>query len=231
MLALIPTTAAAGRSHYGRLFGTEVIPERGAELVTWIGEENREGLKQTVWGFEALIGVTDQLELALPTEFLWARGEGVPGAFTWDSYGIEARYRFVSQDPVDAPAFAPLVRAAVHRDIRVRDAVRAEVDLVGSYELENFHAVVDLGFASVITADDASFQLRPGAGVSYRVVGDLRIGAEVYSELDLDDKAARWVAAGPNLGWSHGRVWVSASFGIGLYQIQTAPRVVWGIAF
>ncbi|MEJ7602218.1 MAG: hypothetical protein WKG01_30250 [Kofleriaceae bacterium] len=140
------------------------------------------------------------------------------------------RYRFVSQDPVDAPPFAPLVRAAVY-DVRARDAVRVEADVVGSYEIKNFHALVDLGVTAVITSDDSSFEFRPGAGVTYRVVQDLRIGAEVYAELDVDNKAARWIAAGPNLGWSHGRTWVSASFGIGLYQIQTAPRFVWGIAF
>jgi hypothetical protein len=225
------TSAFAGRTHYGWLLGTEVMPERGAEIETWIAEQNRESLKQTTWGFQGLAGVTDQLELAFPVELLWARGAGVPGDFTFASYGIEARYRFVSQDPVDAPPFAPFIRAAIERDVRARDTVRAEIDLVGSYEMDAVHALVDLGFAGNIAQEDASFEIRPGAGVSFRVTGDLRLGAEVYGQISFDTPEQRWVAAGPNLAWSHGRFWLSAAFGIGLYQIQTAPRAVWGIAF
>ena len=228
---LFPSAAVAGRSHYGWLYGTEVMPERGVEFENWVAEQNREHLKETslLWG--PLVGVTDALELALPVEFVWARGDGVPGDFTVDQYGLEARYRFVSQDPVDAPPFAPLARVAIKRDVRVRDVVRAEIDLVLSYEMDDLHALIDIGLVGDLNGDQASFEIRPGAGVSYRVTGDLRLGGEVYSELSFDDKAARWVAAGPNLGWSHGRFWLSAAFGIGLYQIQTAPRVVWGIAF
>ena len=73
--------------------------------------------------------------------------------------------------------------------------------------------------------------LRPGAGVSFKAVGDLRFGAEVFAEINIDSKATSWAAAGPNLAWSHGRFWLSAAFGIGLYHVDTAPRVQWGIAF
>jgi len=62
-------------------------------------------------------------------------------------------------------------------------------------------------------------------------VGDLRVGAEVYSELSLDSKKESWVVVGPNAAWTQGRFWLSASFGIGVYQIETAPRVQWGIMF
>lgn len=226
-----PTAASAGRTHYGWLFGTEVMPERGAEIQTWVGEQNRESLKQTTWGFQGLVGVTDQLELALPVELLWQRGDGVPGALTFASYGLEARYRFVTQDPVDAPPFAPLLRVAIERDVRARDTVRAEVDLVGSYEVDAIHALVDIGFVGDISRETSSFEIRPGAGLSYRVAGDLRLGAEVYGELSFDTPEKRWFAAGPNLAYGHGRFWMSAALGIGLYQIQTAPRVQWGIAF
>ena len=53
----------------------------------------------------------------------------------------------------------------------------------------------------------------------------------VASFANLENKAPRWIAAGPNLAWSHGRSWVSAAMGIGLYQIKTAPALQWGIMF
>jgi hypothetical protein len=63
------------------------------------------------------------------------------------------------------------------------------------------------------------------------VGGDFRIGAEVFAQISLDDKGASWAVAGPNMSWTHGRFWVSATYGIGVYQIKDAPRMQWGIAF
>lgn len=212
------------------------MPERGAELQTWIDEENgREpgDIHWTTWGFTALVGITDQLELSLPLEFQWRDSDASAPSFTFSQYGIEARYRFVSSDPVDAPPFAPLARLAVKRDVTTRDQILVEADLVASTTTSSgsVHALVDLGFAAGITPDEQQYELRPGAGVSFRTVGDLRLGAEVFSKLNLEFKERSWVAAGPNLAWSHGRFWMSAAFGIGVYHIKTAPRVQWGIAF
>lgn len=231
-----PGRADAGRTQYGWLFGTEVLPERGAEMITWIDEQNDRapnGIHWTRWGWSGLIGVTDQLMLGLPIEFLWRENDMTAPSFTWQRFGIEARYRFVSQDPVDAPPFAPLGRIAVYRDILARDQVNVEADLVASTTTESgsVMALVDVGFAANLGKDEQHFEVRPGAGVSFRIAGDLRLGGEIYSELSLDDKKQSWVAAGPNVAWSHGRFWLSASFGIGVYQIETAPRVQWGIMF
>ncbi len=228
--------ASAGRTPYGWLFGTEVMPERGAELQTWIDEENGRGpadVHWTTWGFTALVGITDQLELSLPLEFLWQDSDASEPSFTFSQYGVEARYRFVSSDPVDAPPFAPLARLAVKRDVIVRDLVVIEADVVVSTTTSSgsVSALVDLGVTAGLTKDEQEIVLRPGAGVSFRAVGDLRVGAEVIAEIDLDDSAQSWAAAGPNLAWSHGRFWLSAAFGIGVYHIETAPRVQWGIAF
>ncbi len=231
-----PGVANAGRTQYGWLFGTEVMPERGAEVQTWIDEENGRApgnIHWTRWGFTALVGVTDQLELSLPLEFLWRDSDATEPSFTFSQYGIEARYRFVSSDPVDAPPFAPLARVAVKRDVTVRDVVVVEADLVASTTTASgtVHALIDLGVTAAIAKDDQVIVLRPGAGVSFKAVGDLRFGAEVFAEINLDSKATSWAAAGPNLAWSHGRFWLSAAFGIGLYHVDTAPRVQWGIAF
>jgi len=231
---LLPRTADAGRSFYGWLYGTEVMPERGVELQTWILETSDKYDSHTKessiwWG--PLIGITDRLELALPIEMDWTRPELGKTTFTFKRFGIEARYRLVSQDPVDAPPFAPLVRVAVKRDVSVRDDVRVEADAVGSYEIGVVHALVDVGFISDITPDKQHSELRPGAGISVSATDELRIGAEIYSELSLDSNGKSWAVAGPNVAWTHGRFWLSGAFGIGIYQVKVAPRVMWGIAF
>jgi hypothetical protein len=231
-----PGVANAGRTQYGWLFGTEVMPERGAELQTWIDEENgREpgDYHQTSWGFTALVGVTDQLELSLPVEFVWKDSDLIAPTTSLQQYGIEARYRFVTSDPVDAPPFAPLARLAVKRDVLTRNLTVIEADLVASTTTPtgSIQALIDLGLNVGITRDEQDFELRPGAGVSFKVVGDLRLGAEMFSEIHTDSAAASWVIAGPNLAWSQGRFWLSATFGIGVYHIDNAPRMQWGIAF
>jgi hypothetical protein len=230
-----PGSAHAGRTFYGWLYGTEVMPERGAELMTWVSEENRKSdennASQTDWWIGPLIGVTDNLELALPVEVTWARSD-VPGSAhtSLDKFGIEARYRFVTQDPVDAPPFVPLLRVAVKRLVLQRDTIRPEADFVASYQSGRLHTLVDLGLIGEINANSHHFEFRPGAGVSIEAVGDLRIGAEAYAEITLDEGGS-WAIVGPNLAWSHGRTWLSATYGIGIYHIRDAPKVQWGIAF
>jgi hypothetical protein len=231
---LWPRTADAGRTFYGWLYGTEVMPERGVELQTWISEQNDKYInhvKETSIWWGPLIGVTDQLELALPIELDWAVADMQAPSFTFKRFGIEARYRLVPQDPVDAPPLAPLVRVAVKRDVTVRDNVRVEADVVASYEVGAVHALVDVGFVADIQPGVRHTELRPSAGISVRVDGELRLGAEVYSELSLDNSRESWVVVGPNLAWTHGRFWLSGAFGIGVYHIGLAPRVMWGIAF
>ncbi len=231
---LVPRAAHAGRDFYGWLYGTEVMPERGVELQTWIYEQNeRYGAptKETWLWWGPVIGVTDQLELSLPVELDWADSDMGHPTFTFKRYGVEARYRFVSQDPVDAPPLVPLLRVAVKRDVTVRDDVRVEGDAVVSYEHGFVHTLIDLGFVGDITPDSRQFELRPGAGISLAVGRELRLGAEVYSEINTDSETASWAVVGPDLSWTHGRFWFSGAFGIGVYHVRVAPRAMWGIAF
>ena len=235
-LLAAPGLATAGRTPYGWLYGTEVLPERGAEVETGIAEENArhpDDTSETTWWAGAHVGITDQLELALPVELTWERSDMQAPSFTLTNYGVEARYRFVSQDPVDAPPFAPLARLAVKRDVSARDTVRVEADLVASTTTRSgsVHTLVDVGVVADVSRDAHHFELRPGAGVSLEVVGGLRLGAEVFAQLSLGSDTSSWAIVGPDLAWSHGRFWLSAAYGIGIYQIKDAPRFVWGIAF
>jgi hypothetical protein len=236
-----PAPAHAGRSYYGWLYGTDVVPERGAELMTWVSEQNDQQpdhMVETRWWVGPLIGITDQLELALPVEVSWDRADHIPPHSAFDRWGAELRYRLVTQDPVDAPRLVPLVRVALYRSILDREAWIPEADVVLSYEQGRVQALADLGlYAELVTCSDRQncdsthFEVHPGVGISVRAAGDLRFGAEVHAELPLDHGGDGWAVAGPNLAWSHGRTWLSGSYGIGVYGIRDAPRVQWGIAF
>jgi hypothetical protein len=232
-----PGSAHAGRTFYGWLYGTEVMPERGAELQSWITEENKGSgdteSHETSWLLGGYVGVTDQLELGFPVELKWEEEEPSRPRTALDRYGVEARYRFVTQDPVDAPELVPLVRVAVKRMVVTpeRGTVRPEVDFVGSYETGIFHVLADVGFIGEISANDQNYELRPGAGVSLLAIDDLRFGAEVYWEIKLTGAEPSWGIVGPDLSWTHGRFWISAMYGVGVYNANNAPRVQWGIAF
>jgi len=234
---LLPRAAHAGRSFYGWFYGTEVLPERAVELQTWVLEENDKydtHEKETSLWTGPAIGVTDQLELTLPLEMEWI-DNGTRTFFTFRRYGLEARYRFAPQDAVEAPPIVPLIRLAAKRDVSQRDVVRVEADATVSYDVEAVQVVADLGFVGELaptrTPSEAHTELRPAVGVSVRATHELRLGGELYSELSLDSKKESWAAVGPNLSWTHGRFWVSGAFGIGIYHMRTAPRVMWGIAF
>ena len=234
---LLPRTADAGRTFYGWLYGTEVMPERSVELQTWILDESGKygsSNKETWLWWGPLIGVTDQLELALPIELEWASVEindVIRTSFTFKRFGIEARYRFASSDPAEAKGLVPLVRVAAKRDVIVRDSVRFEGDVVVSYDLGPVNALVDMGFIADLATSNRHTEVRPGGGISIQVANGLRLGAEAYSELSLDTHGERWATVGHNLAWTHGRFWLSGMFGIGVYHVRTAPRVMWGVAF
>jgi hypothetical protein len=243
MLLAIPRVANAGRTHYGWLYGTEVLPERGTEIQTWIFEKNGMGLgnlrdnavRQTHLWWGGFIGVTDHLELVFPSEWLWEKIDGNDAAtFTLEKFGIEARYRFAKTDPEKPDGIVPLLRVAAKRDVSIRDVGLLEADLVVSYQSGPFHGLVDLGYAGRISKEDGlKSELRPGVGVAIEVKPGLRFGAEAYGELPLDSEVnkQRWFGVGPNISWTHGRFWLSASLLVGVYQIETAPRAIWGIMF
>ena len=232
----VPADAIAGRDYYGWLYGTEVLPERSAELMSWVSEENdvrdERHLSETRWWIGPLIGITDQLELALPVEAAWDRQDGKPVRNGLDRFGAELRYRLVTPDPVDAPALVPLVRLALNREVGTggRSEVNPQADAVVSYEDGIIHVLADVGFYGEFARDTHHIELRPGAGFSILVYGDLRIGGELHAEITMDDGAS-WAAAGPNMAWSHGRTWLSAAYEIGFYGIKDAPKLQWGIAF
>jgi hypothetical protein len=241
-----PATALAGRTFYGWLYGTDVLPERGVELGTWVQEENGQPtnpVDETRWWEAVEVGITDQLEVVFPIEIAWDEVglvTGTPPKLTTDKFtsldrfGVDVRYRLVTSDPVNAPALVPLVRVSVMQDIANPGGFIMEGDAVVDYNVGRFQAAIDLGAngEAGAGANTNTFVFHPAAGVSIEAVHQLRFGAEVYSEITLDPSAGGyWLVAGPNMAWTPGRFWLSGSYGIGLHGIRDAPRVQWGVAF
>jgi hypothetical protein len=234
LLAAAPS-ARAGRTPYGWLEDVEVLPERGVELESWIEERNgwRLGPTNTLGattrvGWSATIGVTDRVELELPVEWAWDENVGTQ----LERWGGELRWRLACPDPVTAPPVVGLLRLRAARFASVRGVYRVEPGAVVSADLGRARLTADLGVAFDLHEDgDSTWMVRPGLGGSVRVHGDLRAGAELFAELGDGDEIDDWSAAGPNLGYTHGRTWLSAALLVGLADVSWAPRLNWGIAF
>lgn len=235
-LCALTGSAQAGRSQYAWLYGAEVLPEKSVEVQQWVYERN--GLvdgttHDTALWWGVLVGITDQLELVIPVELLYRKLDGMAGDFTVEKYGAELRYRFTKLDSEKPDGIAPLFRIAAKRDVNARNTTIAEADLVVAYQAGRFHGQVDLGAIARINAEQAEVEFHPGAGISIEVKKDLRFGLEgiAIMNLDRDLNKRDWAAVGPNMSWTAGRFWLSASFLIGVHQINTAPRFIWGVLF
>lgn len=238
LLALASREARAGRSGFAWFFDTEVVPERGVELETWVIDENGLGDRdfdttRVLW--QPAVGVTDRLELALPVELDYIEPDDpmVGGQTQLAHYGAELRWRLASPDRIEAGPVVPLIRLGARRLVAARERVRGEADLVVSAEINRcWRAVVDIGALGETGTGEDTFAFRPGAGVNALVVGELRVGVEAFASFRVDDDGSTdWMVAGPNLAWTHGRFWLAATFGVGLFGIDTAPRINWAVAF
>lgn len=234
-LCALTAGAQAGRSQYAWLYGAEVLPEKSVEVQQWVYERNGlidDTVKDTALWWGVLVGLSDQLELVIPVELLWRRVDGMGTEFTIEKYGAELRYRFNKLDSEKPDGFGPLVRIAAKRDVESRDTTIGEADFVLAYQSGKFHAQVDLGAIARINADP-EVELHPALGVSLEVKRNLRLGVESIAVLNLDRTLNKrdWAGVGPNMSWTSGRFWLSASFLIGIHQIDTAPRFIWGVLF
>jgi hypothetical protein len=233
LLVGVGSGAEAARTPFGWLYGTETLPERGAEIQTWLQElEGRApGIDQTLVLWTPVFGITDQLELALPIELVYNRAAGAASTGL-DKFGAELRWRLVAPDPVEAGPFAPLLRLAVKRLVGRRDAIRVDGGLVLGLDLGPVHLGADLGFFETVDTDGNGLtEARPGGGISVAITDELRGGVEAFADIVVDNPVPSWFGVGPSLAYSHGRSWLAGAFLIGVSHIDLAPRVLWGIAF
>lgn len=230
--ALLPQQAWAGRRPFMWVWDSEVMGERGVELEQWVTERNLSNAQDStaVW-FAPVLGITDRLELALPFE--WAHRQGKDNT-QLDWYGAELRWRLTSPDKVESGPWAPLLRVAVQRPVRERDVYRVEANGVLSWDpTERLHATADIGMRHHFGADET--QVTYAAGVSAQVVGELRAGAEWFGRYVLQSAAglSKFNMVGPNVAWTHGRLWVTAGWMVGIDQGSPngMGRLLWAIAF
>jgi len=220
--------AHAGRSHFGWMYGTDIIPERGVEIESWLVEENQKGNSnggETAFWWGPVMAFTQHVEFAISAE---ANEEGGSPHFT--RWGADFRYRFQSPDAVDAGPFALKVRVGAKRLILDRAGLRGETDIIASYTAGRVFAQIDAGavFEYVPDADEAEF--RPAGGISVRAIGDLRFGVETYGELIVKGEGTSWLVVGPTISITSGRFWGAATYGIGVFGIRDAPRLTFGVA-
>jgi hypothetical protein len=227
--------ADAGRVPWGWSYGTEVNPERMIESEVWISEENKKGdlrADETLIWWAPTIGITAHLEAAIPIEIARSHDAMTSDSTSIERWGGELRYRFNSPDPVEAGPFTALVRVAVKRLTAPgsRGGVRGEADAVFGYERGRVIVGVDLGVVTEVIPASTLIEFRPSGGIQIRAIEKLRLGAEVYSELSVQNSIS-WLVIGPSASWTHGRFWLATAYGVGVFGIHTGPRVKFGIQF
>jgi hypothetical protein len=243
VLAASPS-AHAGRSYFAWLYGTDINPERGVELETWILQENAktdlpagtpaQNETDILWSITA--SLTEHVQIAIPIEAEYHSEDETNPGFTplqLKRFGGDVRWRPQSPDAVDAGPFTTLFRLGVLRLQEPPSGFRFEVDTVASYRSGAWVALVDVG-----AIDEAhwnttqTIELHPGAGVSYRVNRELRVGVEGYGEFTLQSAGVdpSWAAIGPDLSVTSGRFWMALSIGPGVYRCRDAGRITFGVA-
>jgi len=234
IVAAFSGRATAGRAPFAWTYGTEVNPEHMVESETWISEENKKGdtkQDETLIWWGPTVGITAHLEGTIPIQFARNSDLSTSGATDLKLWGGELRYRFNSPDPVEAGPVTALVRVAAFRMVEARAGIRGEADLVVGFEQGRFLINADVGLVSEHTPMSTALEIRPAGGISVLAFDKLRLGVESYSELNVRGDSVSWLVIGPSASWTHGRFWLSAALGEGIFGIHTAPRVKFGIQF
>jgi hypothetical protein len=229
-LVLASAPAVAGPSQFGWLGTTELLAARDAEPQVRITDQNDLGVTRiretTLWA-GVQVGITDRLELTLPIEATWSSAVGIEPQFALQRYGAEVRYRFVDRKS----CLVPVLRVGLHDDLVRRSFTRGELDGTLSYTRGRLLVGGELGLTTDASTQSFHLLIRTGAGAGFEVRDKLRVGAEIHAEIDRESGGTSWVVAGPSLAWRHGGFWLAVTYAIGLSNIDSAPRLLWGGSF
>lgn len=230
LAALAPGSARAAARRFAWLWDTDALPERTVELEWWVTERTHYPDSAAVLTVATVVGVTDNLELAIPVEAVWRPDTNETQLST---YGIELHLRLADSDRAKAPPLVPFLRVAARRDIQL-DAARLEANASASLDLgPALRVALDLGVAGATRGRDVAGTI--AAGLSFAAIDELHLGVELFAELPIssDGQDDAWLTAGPDLAWVHGRFWLTAALPIGVTSSapRFLPRVVWATAF
>jgi hypothetical protein len=227
-----PAIAAAGRSHFGWIYGSEINPNNGVELENWIIDTNQKGAADggTVDETETWTGIvfalSEHVQLAVALETNYTDDHMTTPATNVDKFGADVRWR---PQAADAKGLTTLFRFGLKRLVADRAGVRTEADIVTSFEAGRFVASLDVGAIEEHLPGDNVFEAHPGIGASVRVVGGFRVGAEVYGEFTVIGPDPSWAVAGPTVSLTSGRLWGAATFGAGVLGIKDGGRITLGV--
>jgi hypothetical protein len=225
--------ALAGRRPFLWVYDTEVLAERGAEIEQWVTQRimpTPADATDVWWG--AVVGVTDNVELALPLQWTqWQKSDATK--LEW--YGADLRIRLASADKMEAGPIVPLVRLGIQHQIRTPHGFRIEGDAVVSWDAsDRLHLTLDVG--GWAQQDFSDVGMTWAAGASHVIKGDFRLGAEVFGESYIKQpKTAHWDwfnMVGPQAAWTHGRLWVTFGmlFNTGDEGPKLMPRLIWAFS-
>ena len=232
-------SARAGRRLLAWPYDTETLPQRGVEIEQWIWEKAKvdDGNVEAWLWLSPVVGITDELELALPIEWQWQYG--LPTQL--ETYGLDLRWRLSPSAKEAAWPIVPLLRAGVKRHLaNVINGVGLELDAVVSADIENrAHFVIDVGLKDLIQGSEHTLTVDFLAGGTVLLGEGIRVGATLWAQVlahsPAGDDGLAFIAAGPDLSFSHGRFWATAGIPISLHrdpgQPRFQPRLTWGILF
>ena len=226
----LPSMAVAGPSAMDGFRRQRWSRRITSELGSWIYERDDRGdlhERATVLGGAPTFGLTDSLELRIPFELVARSAVESPPSFGLARFGGDLRYRFTPR----TSQLAPLVRAALLRDVEIRSLIRAELGIAVGFEQGTVRVEAATDFIAEVNRSSTHFELHSGIGASLLVRGAWRAGAELYAETSFDSFVDSWLALGPNVSARFGRSWFSAAFGVGLRGISLAPRINWGLSW
>ncbi len=234
---LVAAPAEAGRRPWIWVWDTEVLHEREVEIEQWIWEMNL-GAKQSAWLWWApVVGLTDTLELAVPVEASWwwlpseADGDKWQASTQFETWGLSLRWRLAENDPDEAGDWVPLVRLAIKKLMGGRKPQwQFEGNVVVSNDTGALHSTLDLGFFYATRgAQWATYAF----GMAYGINDAIRLGGEVFGEIGLSEERKTFTMVGPDLGFTHGRTWITIGCLIGVTDkaARYMPRLIWAIKF
>lgn len=230
--------AFAGRRAYTFTWDTETVNKGDIEIEQWLWSRALQpGAHLTsgwIW-FAPVYGLTNHVELAIPWEVVVT-----PKGTQLADFTLEGRFRLY--DPEKEDQFVRvLLRAAYTQNFANPDnaglppttgwaALNAVVSLG---DTKGTHGTIDVGgLADLHFGAKKLVRQTLGAGMTFKVSDEWRLGAEYYHQLQFGGAITATFAghdahqffAGPNVGFSRGRVWMTIGALIGLNE--AAPRVM-----